>query len=87
MILPLVGLTFWDHSMDNAVDLAPIKCQIVGWLFKEDDLSYYVASWVCDNKINDRNTEAYQVLKSTVVEHYQLTHKLVSSFSFKREKR
>lgn len=89
MIPPLIGLRFYDHSMDNATDITPIVCDVVGWLFKEDSLSYYVAVWICNGKVNDHNTEAFQILKAAVTDRYILKSKSVDKFSFrrKREKR
>jgi len=84
MIPPLIGLRFYDHSMHNAVELAPIVCDIVGWLYKEDKLSYYVATWICDGKVMDHNTEAFQILKSTVVTKYELRAKKVDRFHGRR---
>lgn len=84
MIPPLIGLRFYDHSMDNADNIALIVCDVVGWLYKEDNLSYYVAVWICDGKVRDHNTEAFQILKSTVTHRYTMKAKKVDKFSFRR---
>lgn len=80
MIPPLIGLRFYDHSMGSGDSVDLITCDIVGWLYKEDNLSYYVATWICNGRVIDSNSEAFQVLKSTVVKRYVLSPVEVKSF-------
>lgn len=87
MTPPLIGLRFYDHSMHNALELAPIECDVVGWLYKEDKLSYYIATWICDSKVMDQNTEAFQILKSTVVSRYEIKAKKVDKFNVRGRRR
>ncbi len=66
MKLPkLVAIQFYDHCMGDA-NVKPIPCEVLGLLHKEDDLAYYVASWIAD-KVIDHNTEQFVILKSTVI--------------------
>lgn len=80
MIPLLVGLRFHDHGIGTSDSLTVVTCDVVGWLYKEDELSYYLASWICDGSVVDSNTEACQVLKATVIERYTLTPLKVRSF-------
>lgn len=80
MIPPLIGLRFYDHSMGSGDSIGLITCDIVGWLYKEDALSYYVATWICNGQVIDSNSEAFQVLKSTVVKRYVMTPVEVKTF-------
>jgi hypothetical protein len=62
----LVHLTFWDHVQASGDNAEPIKCELVGWLYKESKIAYYLASWICEENINNPNSECYVILKSTV---------------------
>jgi hypothetical protein len=63
----LVYLKFWDHCMGTADSLAPIECEVFGILKGQDDLAYYVISWICEANLSDPDSEGYCILKSTVV--------------------
>lgn len=63
----LVHLTFWDHASHNGEEIEPIECELVGWLYKESDIAYYIACWICDKEIININTDSYAILKSTVI--------------------
>ena len=62
----LVHLEFWDHVSGPGDDADPLKCEVVGILYKETKLAYYIASWICDEEIRNQNSEVYAILKSTV---------------------
>lgn len=69
-LLPIVRCEFWDHVHEEAdpENAAPIKCEVFGVLWKEDSLSYYISSWICNQEIFNNNTETFVVLKSTVID-------------------
>jgi len=62
----LVKVTFWDHSMDNALETRLFKCEVWGVLYRETNLAIYVATWICNNEI-DLNTETFAIAKSTIL--------------------
>lgn len=71
--LPVVCIEFHDHCMDTTSDLKkPIYCQVFGVLYKEDELAYYVASWICDREVESANTEGFCILKSTVIRKHRI---------------
>lgn len=63
---PLVCVQFWDHSLGSP-PIAPVNCEVFGILAHQDDLCYYVLSWIADSNLTDDNNEVYCILKSTVV--------------------
>lgn len=68
----LLYLKFWDHYQTDTDDARPIICEVFGVLWKEDALSYYVLSWICDGELQNSNNEVFVILKSTVVEKRRL---------------
>lgn len=77
MKFPLVGFKFYDHSMSDVNRLEPFVCSVIGWLYAEDKLYYHIATWVCNGQMLDSDTECFHILKSTIVEKYDLNPKLV----------
>jgi len=65
----LVKIKFYDHVSTKGDEhgAGALSCEIFGLLFKEDGLSYYVASWVGDGDLSSNNTEVFVILKSTVI--------------------
>lgn len=63
----LMTVTFWDHCNGDATAAKAIKCSVVGWLFKESNLSYYLAHWVAEGDPAGENSEVNVILKSTVI--------------------
>lgn len=61
-----VRITFWDHCHVIGRDAAPCLCEVIGALYKEDHLAYYVLSWVVEKQL-DADCEQFVILKSTVV--------------------
>lgn len=59
----IVVVNFLDHCFTDGQNMKPIECEVVGYLIKEDKQAYYVASWICDEKINDDNTDIYVIVK------------------------
>lgn len=64
--IPIVRIEFWDHCSGSESEIQAMKCELVGWLTSEDDLSFLVTVWrVLSDDIPDQN-DAYRILKSTV---------------------
>lgn len=59
----LVIATFLDHAMTNGTDMNPVRCEVVGFLVKEDKDAIYLASWICDDKLNTTDTEIFAIVK------------------------
>lgn len=70
-----VEVTFWDHCHHTGdfKELAPMKCTVVGYMAKEDELSMYILSWMVEQDATNDNNEWYVVLKSTVTEIKELS--------------
>ena len=62
-------LEFYDHSSGVIRDLdSALLCHAVGWLWKEDKLSYYLVTWVSGGNMSDpENNDCFQILKSAVI--------------------
>lgn len=69
---PIFHMTFHDHVQTSGDNMNVLLCEAIGFLVHEDDLAYYLASWVCDSIINNQNTEVFGILKSTVVDKKRL---------------
>lgn len=68
MKYPIVYIKFLDHVSGSLGVLSPYECEVVGVLYKEDKLCYYVATWVCEREWGGDNSDGYVILKSTVTE-------------------
>jgi hypothetical protein len=60
---PLVVVSFLDHTMCTGDNMEPAKCEVVGWLVKQDKKCLYLITWSCDNIINSQDTEAFVIVK------------------------
>jgi len=69
---PLYLIKFYDHCQTTGDNLNVIECEVVGYLIKEDNIAYYIASWVCDSTVNQSNTEVFGILKSTIIKKKKL---------------
>lgn len=58
-----VVIRFLDHSLYTGDEARPIECEVYGLLYHEDSKAYYVASWICDDVINDANSEVFTIVK------------------------
>jgi len=67
MKYPLTQIDFLDHAQGTNRDKA-VRATVWGLLVKEDDESYYVLSWGCDNDIDSENSDVYIILKCAVVD-------------------
>lgn len=68
MKLPQMAIIkFLDHCKYSGKvdDVKPLQCELVGVIYKQDKLCYYVATWLADGVVDD-NTEHYVILKSVV---------------------
>jgi len=72
--MKLVYIKFYDHfNEDDVEDLDSIKptiCEVVGWLVKEDDKYYYIATWI--SRDIKTTYDITGILKSTVIEIKEL---------------
>ncbi len=77
-LLAPVCIEFYDHISDSAEEMEKEvvregkaiehgHCHVFGVIYKTTSLAYYVASWICDGEIKTQNTDAYKILKSTVI--------------------
>lgn len=64
---PIIKLIFLDHFQADSTSLQPIRCTVYGRLAREDDLCYYVLSWICEGDVVSHNSDGYAILKSTVI--------------------
>lgn len=71
----LVVVTFWDHYETNGEDIRLIKCEVPGFLVGEDDKAIYLVYWLCDNEINNTNTDIIALVKHNgmVINKAQIT--------------
>ena len=60
-----------DHSMCTGDVLAPAICEVMGKLVKRDRYCYYLATWICENAL-DQNTEVFAIVRSTIVKTRRL---------------
>lgn len=74
-----VRIVFWDHSSGSAADLTLCKCEVWGVLREENDLAYIVISWICDEDLKEANSDAYCILKSSVILYQELEVKDAST--------
>ena len=61
-------VTFWDHAI--GIDRV-MKCQVVGWVTKETDISVTFSHWMVrdeDAEICRDNVEHTTLLKQAVIE-------------------
>lgn len=64
---PILHLTFLDHCTGALKISSPIESDAFGILIKEDDVAYYLGTWICGKDLKDMdNNEVIVVLKSTV---------------------
>lgn len=61
-----VYIRFWDHAAWTGSCAEALLCEVVGIYYDEDEVSYKVASWVCNGEIEE-NTEQFAIIKSAVV--------------------
>ena len=61
-----VYIRFWDHAKWTGANSEALTCEVVGIYYDEDDVSYKIASWVCNGEIEE-NTEQFAIVKSAVV--------------------
>jgi hypothetical protein len=59
----LVHITFLDHYQDSTDKIGPGKCEVVGWLLKEDKQGYTVCCWKCDDSWISHNSDGYYIVK------------------------
>lgn len=59
----LVHIKFLDHSQCDGDAATPIECEVVGFLYRETRLAYYVATWICAGDINNPDTDVYVIVK------------------------
>lgn len=71
-IAPLVYARFYDHMQDSAPEAKPIVCEVFGILKSDDGLSLVICPWICNFNLSDPNSDAYCILKSTVLEYRQI---------------
>lgn len=69
---PIYHMTFYDHVQTQGDNMNVVLCEAIGYLVQEDDLAYYLASWVCESIVNNHNTEVFGILKSTVIDKKKL---------------
>lgn len=63
----VVYIRFWDHAHWTGSKAKPIQCEVTGIIVDEDDVSYTVAVWICDRRI-DGNAEQFAIVKGAIVE-------------------
>lgn len=61
-----VYIRFWDHAKWTGSEAEALTCEVVGVYYAEDDVSYKIASWVCNGEIEE-NAEQFAIVKSTVI--------------------
>ena len=61
-----VYIRFWDHAKWTGSNAEALTCEVVGIYYDEDDISYKIASWVCNGEIEE-NAEQFAIVKSAVV--------------------
>ena len=61
-----VYIRFWDHAKWTGANAEALTCEVVGVYYDEDDVSYKIASWVCNGEIEE-NAEQFAIIKSAVV--------------------
>lgn len=61
-----VYIRFWDHAAWTGACAEALLCEVVGVYYDEDEVSYKIASWVCNGEIEE-NTEQFAIIKSAVV--------------------
>ena len=65
----LVEIEFYDHAeIKGDRNPEPCLCKLFGCLFKEDDVCYYVATWVTGGDPLGEDSHLFAVLKSAVIE-------------------
>lgn len=67
----LYVIEFDDHATGKEV----IKCSVVGWIYKQDNKSITIASWVLigvDKETQEANIECVTILKSTIRQYRKL---------------
>ena len=58
---------FWDHAHWSGGKARPIMCEVVGAVVCESDISYSVAVWIADGRI-DENAEQFAIIKGAIIE-------------------
>jgi len=61
-----VYIRFWDHAKWTGAVSEALACEVVGVYCGEDDISYKIATWVCNGEIEE-NSEQFAIIKSTVI--------------------
>ena len=67
----VVYIQFWDHAHWSGARVRPILCEVTGVIVGEDDVSYQIAVWICDRRIDD-NAEQFAVIKGAIIEMRRL---------------
>lgn len=67
----IVYFRFWDHAHWSGQKAKAIQCEVTGAIVDEDDVSYTVAVWICDRRI-DENAEQFAIVKGAIIEMRRL---------------
>lgn len=64
----LVRVDFLDHvEVPGVCERVPVYCTVYGVWFEESKKSYSICFWCADLKDTDHNSEAYLILKDSVL--------------------
>jgi hypothetical protein len=86
---PAVRCVFYDHFQADSPSLQPVRCAVYGKLAKEDDLCYYILSWICEGDMDSRNSDGHCIIKSTVIKltYLEEVNESASTTRYKRSKK
>ena len=68
-----VKVKFLDHSLYSGDEAKIIECEVYGLLFYEDDVCIKVASWICNDILNDADSEVFSLVKHPGMQIFDLT--------------
>jgi len=68
----VVYIRFWDHAHWSGGKARPIPCEVTGVVVGEDAVSYTIAVWICDRRI-DHNAELFAIVKGAIIEMRRLS--------------
>lgn len=61
--LPIVEISFLDHSESPADQIGSLPIRVYGVLVKETAKEYHVVSWVTDGAVNSDQSDGYAIVK------------------------
>lgn len=61
---PIVHISLLDHGQGPGDDCSPWPCEVIGYLYREDEDHYWVCPWVANGDFKSKDSESFILVKA-----------------------